>query len=70
MTDNTADIVKQIAPEELNDHNVVPLSTVDGVGFEKRPARTADGAVVEGLYNAWITLDNPKQFNSYIWSKV
>ena len=70
MTDNTADIVKQIAPEELNDHNVVPLSTVDGVGFEKRPARTADGAVVEGLYNAWITLDNPKQFNSYTTDMV
>jgi 6-oxo-cyclohex-1-ene-carbonyl-CoA hydrolase len=24
-----------------------------------------DGSTVEGLYNAWITLNNPKQFNSY-----
>jgi 6-oxo-cyclohex-1-ene-carbonyl-CoA hydrolase len=29
-----------------------------------------DGAVVPGLYNAWITLDNPDQFNSYTTDMV
>ena len=54
---------------ELKDHDLIPDSvreTVsEGVIYEKRPARTPDGAIVPGLYNAWITLDNPKQYNSY-----
>jgi 6-oxo-cyclohex-1-ene-carbonyl-CoA hydrolase len=39
------------------------------VRYEKRPAAgpTARGA---GLYNAWITLDNPGQFNSYTTDMV
>jgi 6-oxocyclohex-1-ene-carbonyl-CoA hydrolase len=42
----------------------------DQVLFEKRPARLADGSVAEGLYNAWITLNNPTQFNSYTTDMV
>ncbi len=37
----------------------------DGVIYEKRPAKAPDGSVVAGLYNAWIWLDNPSQYNSY-----
>jgi len=37
----------------------------DQVLYEKRPARRPDGSIAEGLYNAWITLNNPNQFNSY-----
>jgi 6-oxocyclohex-1-ene-carbonyl-CoA hydrolase len=33
--------------------------------YEKRPVLDASGNVVEGLYTAWITLNNPKQYNSY-----
>jgi 6-oxo-cyclohex-1-ene-carbonyl-CoA hydrolase len=40
------------------------------VTFEKRPATTLDGTPVEGLYNAWITLDNPAQYNSYTTEMV
>ena len=36
-----------------------------GVLYEKRPAHDRDGKPVSGLYNAWITLDNPSQLNSY-----
>jgi 6-oxo-cyclohex-1-ene-carbonyl-CoA hydrolase len=54
----------------LHDHNLVPEIVAPGVIFEKRPARTPEGAVVPGLYNAWITLDNPKQFNSYTTAMV
>ncbi len=35
------------------------------VVFEKRPLTDPAGKVVEGLYTAWIRLNNPKQFNSY-----
>ncbi len=42
----------------------------DKVLYEKRPARDADGREVEGLYNVWITLNNPKQYNSYTTDMV
>jgi 6-oxo-cyclohex-1-ene-carbonyl-CoA hydrolase len=48
----------------LNDHDLMQI-VVPGVRYEKRPARAADGSVVAGLFNAWIWLDNPTQFNSY-----
>lgn len=33
--------------------------------YEKRPLRGPDGKAIDGLYTAWITLNNPDQFNSY-----
>ncbi|GAA0291882.1 6-oxocyclohex-1-ene-1-carbonyl-CoA hydratase [Rhodovulum strictum] len=57
-------------PRALKDHNIVPETVVPGVLYEKRSARTPDGAVVPGLFNAWITLDNPAQFNSYTTEMV
>jgi 6-oxo-cyclohex-1-ene-carbonyl-CoA hydrolase len=33
--------------------------------YEKRPVTGADGNPVAGLFNVWITLNNPTQFNSY-----
>jgi len=41
-----------------------------GVRYEKRPARGLDGQVVPDLYNAWVTLDNPGQLNSYTTEMV
>jgi 6-oxo-cyclohex-1-ene-carbonyl-CoA hydrolase len=41
-----------------------------GVLFEKKPAKTPDGKEVPGLFNAWITLNNPGQFNSYTTEMV
>ena len=41
-----------------------------GVRFEKRPVKGEDGKPVAGLYNAWIILDNPTQFNSYTTEMV
>jgi 6-oxocyclohex-1-ene-carbonyl-CoA hydrolase len=70
MTKDTAAIVDRTAPAHLNDHNIVTLPVVPGVLYEKRPARRPDGSVAEGLYNAWITLDNQKQFNSYTTDMV
>ena len=54
----------------FKDHDLVADFARPGVRFERRPARTPDGKVAEGLYNAWITLDNPSQFNSYTTDMV
>ena len=58
----------------LNDHNLVPDAAreqvTEGIVYEKRPARRPDGSPAVGLYNVWITLDNPRQFNSYTTDMV
>ncbi len=56
---------------ELKDHSVggdqfwgvhdSPPCTV----YEKKPLKDPDGKTIKGLYTAWVTLNNPKQFNSY-----
>jgi len=38
--------------------------------YEKRPLTDPQGNPVEGLYVAWITLNNPAQFNSYTTEMV
>ena len=38
--------------------------------YEKRPVLDPDGQEVEGLYVAWITLNNPDQYNSYTGDMV
>jgi 6-oxo-cyclohex-1-ene-carbonyl-CoA hydrolase len=58
------------AKREFKNHDIVDDNSKPGVRFEKRPAKRPDGRVAEGLYNAWITLDNPTQFNSYTTDMV
>ena len=58
------------ATREFKNHDLVDDITKPGVRYDKRPATTPDGTVVAGLYNAWITLDNPGQFNSYTTDMV
>ncbi len=70
MTTDVASVARDTAPADLKDHTLTPEWVVPGVLYEKRPATTPDGAVVPGLYNAWITLDNPDQFNSYTTDMV
>ncbi len=74
MNATTEDIVKRTAPDHLIDHNLVDVETdrmADGmVLYEKRPARRLDGSAAKGLYNAWIVLNNPKQYNSYTTDMV
>ena len=41
-----------------------------GVIFEKKPVLDPKGTKVDGLYSAWITLNNPKQYNSYTTEMV
>jgi len=65
-------IIKDTQPGTLADHNLVAIEQIicEGIVYEKRPAKRRDGTVAEGLYNAWITLDNPTQFNSYTTDMV
>ncbi len=58
------------AKHELKNHDLVDDISKPGVRYEKRPATLPDGSVAAGLYNAWITLDNPTQFNSYTTDMV
>ena len=66
------DVIAKTKPDSLNDHNLVAEAdtVVAGVLYEKRPAKRLDGSVAAGIYNAWITLDNPSQYNSYTTDMV
>jgi 6-oxo-cyclohex-1-ene-carbonyl-CoA hydrolase len=59
---------------EAKDHNLVAeavrAGSGKGVRYDKRPVLGEDGKPVAGLYNAWIVLDNPTQFNSYTTDMV
>jgi len=66
----TAEITAQTAPETLIDHNLTDAPMDAGVLYEMKPAKTPDGTEVPGLFNAWITLNNPTQFNSYTTEMV
>jgi len=63
-----------VRDNEPKDHNLfgdqffgtTPPCTI----FEKKPLVDPKGNVVEGLYTAWITLNNPDQFNSYTTQMV
>ena len=58
------------AVRELKNHNLVDDIAKPGVRYEKRPACRPDGSAAPGLFNAWITLDNPTQYNSYTTDMV
>ncbi|HWR34165.1 MAG TPA: 6-oxocyclohex-1-ene-1-carbonyl-CoA hydratase [Chitinophagaceae bacterium] len=55
--------------QELKDHNIVNAAYKEII-FEKRPCLNNDGTVIKNLYNAWIILNNPKQYNSYTTGAV
>jgi 6-oxocyclohex-1-ene-carbonyl-CoA hydrolase len=70
MTSKTETVIRATAPVALKDHDLATRSGAEGIRFEKRPVRDAKGREVAGLYNAWITLDNPSQHNSYTTGMV
>ena len=54
---------------ELKNHNLVDIDFKE-ILFEKRPCLDKDGTPVDKLFNAWIILNNPKQFNSYTTAAI
>jgi len=53
------------ADSDLVDYNLAREEVVPGVTLQRRPANCPGGTMLEGLFHAWITLDNPEQYNSY-----
>jgi len=53
----------------LIDHNLV-RAEYSHILYEKRRCLDVHGVPIEGLYNAWIVINNPTQFNSYTTEAV
>jgi 6-oxocyclohex-1-ene-carbonyl-CoA hydrolase len=70
MPNPTDAVVRATAPRELKNHDLAARSGSPGVRYELRPVKDAKGREVPGLASAWITLDNPAQFNSYTTEMV
>ena len=72
----TANAARAVAAQsyEAKDHNLVDDAVRETISsqvrYEKRSVKGADGKPVAGLFNAWITLDNQSQFNSYTTEMV
>ncbi|GAB4303821.1 MAG: hypothetical protein Kow0090_19410 [Myxococcota bacterium] len=49
----------------MKDHTLIENLEYKEILVEKRPLKDYEGKPVEGLFNCWIFLNNPKQFNSY-----
>jgi len=54
----------------LVSHNLVDKLDYTGILVEKRPCLDQQGQPCEGVYNTWIILNNPKQYNSYTTQMV
>ncbi|HEX6558232.1 MAG TPA: 6-oxocyclohex-1-ene-1-carbonyl-CoA hydratase [Longimicrobiales bacterium] len=54
----------------LKSHTLIPGIEFKRIGYELRPVTAPNGDPVDGLYNAWIILDNPQQLNSYTTETV
>ncbi len=54
----------------LKSHTLVPEQNFTEIKYDLRPARDPAGNTVQGLFNAWVVLDNPSQLNSYTTDAV
>jgi 6-oxo-cyclohex-1-ene-carbonyl-CoA hydrolase len=74
MVANTEQIIARDAPKHLIDHNLIDIEVERLAGgmvrYEKRPGKRLGGGEAAGLYNAWIVLNNPGQYNSYTTDMV
>ncbi|NQU50105.1 MAG: 6-oxocyclohex-1-ene-1-carbonyl-CoA hydratase [Planctomycetes bacterium] len=50
---------------EFFDHELAPGTEYQDIRYELKPLVGPEGGEVDGLFNAWIWLDNPRQYNSY-----
>jgi len=54
----------------LASHNLTDNIKYDDVLYQLKPCQDLSGNDVKGIFNAWITLNNPKQYNSYTTEMV
>jgi 6-oxocyclohex-1-ene-carbonyl-CoA hydrolase len=57
--------MEQPMTTDLVNHELVEGYEFRHIRYERRPLLDAQGKPVEGLFNAWIWINNPKQHNSY-----
>lgn len=50
---------------EFKDHNLIPEVRFSQILYELKPCRDEAGNSAADLFNAWIVLNNPEQYNSY-----
>jgi 6-oxo-cyclohex-1-ene-carbonyl-CoA hydrolase len=55
---------------EFKNHDLMSSVDFPGVLYDELPLRDPQGQTVEGLHTVRITLDNPKQYNSYTTDMV
>jgi 6-oxo-cyclohex-1-ene-carbonyl-CoA hydrolase len=55
---------------EFKNHELIEQQEFEGVLYEEKPLRDPAGGPVEGLHTVHISLDNPKQYNSYTTAMV
>jgi 6-oxo-cyclohex-1-ene-carbonyl-CoA hydrolase len=56
--------------ETFKDHNLVPEFKFTEIKYQLKPCLDGQGQAIEGLYNAWIILNNLQQLNSYTTQMV
>ncbi len=54
----------------MKNHNLVESNVPQNILVERKPVHDRAGKSVEGLHNIWITLNNPKELNSYTTEMV
>ncbi|OAT85280.1 6-oxocyclohex-1-ene-1-carbonyl-CoA hydratase [Desulfotomaculum copahuensis] len=68
------DLNKWPRQTDIKDHDIFDdahfMSEAPGVIYEKKAVTDPGGNPVQGLYTAWITLNNPAQYNSYTTKMV
>jgi 6-oxo-cyclohex-1-ene-carbonyl-CoA hydrolase len=55
---------------DFKDHDLLDPTTFSGIGYAREPLREPGGAEIPGLHSVRITLDNPRQHNSYTTAMV
>ena len=54
----------------MKNHNLTESFEPQEILYQKRPVHDRSGTPVEGLHTTWITLNNPKELNSYTTETV
>ncbi len=54
----------------MKNHHIIEKVAYTDIIVEKRPLLDNNGNEVAGLFNSWILLNNPSQYNSYTTQAV
>lgn len=54
----------------MKNHDLIKDPSYTAIRVQRRPVLAEKGQAVDGLFNAWISLDNPEQYNSYTTAAI